>query len=155
MVGVNSCIIVGVVDREPRVMDAGRSRKASFTVVVPVCIRQDDGTTKEFNDFVSVQAWGRTAEQVEHIAPGTWVAVDGSFRSESYDDRDNPGKKKYVSYVNARSVRVGGSRQAPPAPHQSSQQHGDYGLPVRDDGRSQQQMSQAYPPPGSQTDIPF
>ena len=140
--GMNHVSLAGVVEKPPKVFNVNSGgRKAYFSVVVRRLVVDKTGAAKEYTDYVDCHAWGRVAEQAEHIQPGTVVAVEGQLRSEK-SNKDGVEYWKMVVNVSTVSTYTGGSRapiddegqweNSPPAepqasPSRSAQSQIEYG----------------------------
>ena len=86
---------------------------ASFTLAVDRD-RRNKETGERDADFIRCTAWRYTAEFVsKYFRKGSWIAVNGSLQTRSYEDRD--GKKRKVFEVVADNVHFCGGKEAAPS----------------------------------------
>ena len=101
---INRVILTGRLVRDPelRKTQSGKS-VANFTVAVDRPRRKDQEATDA--DFVSCQAWNKTAEYIRNYAKkGTLIGVDGRIQTRNYDN--TAGQKVYVTEVVCDSVSL-------------------------------------------------
>lgn len=92
---MNNVTLVGRLTRDIELRYTQNSNTATckFTLAV-VRDRNKDET-----DFISCQAWGKTAETLEKwCKKGSRIAVQGSIRTGAYEDRN--GNKVFTTDVN-------------------------------------------------------
>jgi single-strand DNA-binding protein len=106
---MSTITIVGNLGNEPelRFTPTGVA-VAKFSVGVNRRIRDDAGNwTDGPTSWHDVAAWQHLAEHVaESLQKGTRVIVTGNLEQRSWDDPDNPGKKKYAWQITAQNVGV-------------------------------------------------
>ena len=97
---MNQVVLVGRTPKEVELRYIPQTEKAvaNFTMAV------DRQTKDKQADFIRVVCFEKTAELCEkHLGKGKLVAVSGSIRTGSYDDKD--GKKVYTTEVYANRVQ--------------------------------------------------
>ena len=97
---VNKAIILGRLGKDPemKVFDSGK-KKCSFSVATSQKIGEN-----EFTEWHNIDVWGKQAEFCDQfLTRGCEVYVEGSMRTDSYEDRQ--GVKKQRSYISAQIVR--------------------------------------------------
>ena len=108
---VNSITIVGNLTRNPEMKQVGDTYKTTFTVA---CEEKWEGKSgvQTRCEYVLVEVWRKLAEVVSRLEKGQKVAVFGSLRSDSYEDKDKIQRK--VWFIAGRQVEFmhgrGGSR---------------------------------------------
>lgn len=66
----------------------------TFTVAVERSMAGQDGNRQ--TDFFDVVAWRKTAEFVSrYFNKGSWIAVNGSLQTRSYEDKNGNKRKAY------------------------------------------------------------
>lgn len=92
---LNQAIIMGRITRELELKQTPNGNAVlSFTVAVDRFVK--DGEKQA--DFISCVAWNKTAEFIaKYFGKGRMIAVTGSLRSRTYDDKN--GTKHYVTEV--------------------------------------------------------
>jgi single-strand DNA-binding protein len=94
---VNVVTLIGNLATDVELKNAGEKRVASFLLAVDR--RSKDGGA----DFIWISAWERQAELCnQYLAKGQRVAVDGYFRSRTWEEE---GKRRDAVEVVARSVQ--------------------------------------------------
>jgi len=97
----NIVLLTGNLAREPEVRTTSLG-KAVANIVVAVNRGRYNGEAKGA-DFISVTAWGATAEAIEkYLHKGDKVLVRGNMRVESYE---SDGQKRYKTFVMAEQVQ--------------------------------------------------
>ena len=98
---LNTCAIVGVLSREPSTkFEPSGSQTTALTVRCDEVGR--DGQTHAL--YVSVQCYGKTADQAATLGLDDVVAVEGKLMFKAYADRD--GQKRSTLCVLARQIQV-------------------------------------------------
>lgn len=112
---MNRVDIVGRLVRDPEIRyTAGEKATAiaRFTVVVNRKFKNADGNYDA--DFISCQAFGRTAEFIEKwFKKGSMIGCDGEIRTGSYTNKD--GQKVYTTDVVVSNVEFVGGKSDKPA----------------------------------------
>lgn len=94
--------------------DLERRTTQSGTSVCRFDIAVDRNNSKNETDFICIVAWDKTADFVlNYLGKGRKIAVLGSLRTRTYEDRDT-GKKIKVTEVYADSVEFADSRPQGP-----------------------------------------
>ncbi len=118
---LNVAIIMGRLTADPEL----RTTPSGVTVVrfrVAVDRRfQKQGAEKQ-TDFINVVAWRQTAEFVSrYFQKGSMIAVRGSIRMDSYEDKDGNKRTSFevvadeVSFCGSKAEVGTGARQSEPA----------------------------------------
>lgn len=105
---MNVICVVGrlVHDPELKTTNSGVS-VTNFTVAVERNRMSQDG--QKAVDYIDVVCWRKAAEFVcNYFQKGSWIAVNGSLQSRSYEDKD--GKKRKVYEVVADAVNFVGAK---------------------------------------------
>ncbi len=108
---MNKVIIMGRLTADPEKRQT-RSGVASCRFTVAVDRRYADKNTGERQaDFISCTAWKQTAEFVgRYFSKGKMIAVEGSLRSGSYQDRNHPDVTHYTTEVFVDNVEFCGDK---------------------------------------------
>lgn len=102
---LNSCVLMGrlTADPELRTTQTGKS-VASFSLAVDRDFQQNG---EKQADFISVVAWGKTAEFIDkYFCKGRMIAVVGRIQTRTYTDKD--GNKRKAVEVAAEKVSFTG-----------------------------------------------
>lgn len=94
MAGVNKCIFLGNLGKDPEVRYA-KSGSAVCSMSIAVGERVKKGETwEDHTEWVRVTAFGKTAENAgEYLKKGRQVYVEGRLRQTTYQDKDGTEKR--------------------------------------------------------------
>ncbi|MBQ5316939.1 MAG: single-stranded DNA-binding protein [Oscillospiraceae bacterium] len=129
---INQVTLMGRLTSDPelRQTPAGVST-CSFTVAITRSFANQNGERQ--SDFISCTAWRQTAEFIcRNFSKGRLILIEGSLRSRSYDDRNHPDVKHYVTEVFVDNVGFGETKS-------SAGQGGGYSGQSYNQGYSQSQ----------------
>ena len=104
---MNKVILLGCLTKDPelRFLPGDGKAVARFTLAVNRQFKKDEA------DFISCTAWGKTAETIaQYCVKGSKIAVTGSIRTGSYEDKS--GNKKYTTDVNVESFEFAGGKKS-------------------------------------------
>lgn len=105
-------------DPELRTTQSGK-RVASFSLAVDRDFQQSG---EKQSDFISVVAWGKTAEFIDkYFCKGRMIAIVGRIQTRTYTDKD--GNKRKATEVMADKVSFTGEK-AEPSEHEPSRIEG-------------------------------
>ena len=107
---LNSCVLMGhlTADPELRTTQTGKS-VTSFSLAVDRDFQQNG---EKQADFISVVAWGKTAEFIDkYFCKGRMIAVVGRIQTRTYTDKD--GNKRKATEVVADKVSFTGEKAEP------------------------------------------
>jgi len=63
-----------------------------------------DGETREYTEWVNIEAWGRLCEIAEeYLHKGSLVYIDGRLKTDKYEDK---GESKYFTKVTAHTIQM-------------------------------------------------
>lgn len=122
---MNQCTIIGNLTSDPELRQTTSGKSVvKFTIAV------NNGKDSEGNDrpadFITCQAWNKTAELVgRYCKKGKPIVVIGAFKTDKYQDKNHEDVTHYNSYILVNSIEfVGGgnnnSQQTQTAPAQSA-----------------------------------
>ena len=97
---VNKVTLVGRLGQDPEIRFTGEGNAiASFSVATNESWKSKDGTTQERTEWTKVTVFGTTAEKYvqPYIKKGTLVYVEGSLKTDKWQDKD--GNDKYSTGV--------------------------------------------------------
>lgn len=108
---MNKVILTGRLTADPELRQT-QSGVASCRFTVAVDRRYADKNTGERQaDFISCTAWRQTAEFVSrYFNKGKMIAVEGSLRTGSYQDRNHPDVTHYTIEVFVDNVEFCGDK---------------------------------------------
>ena len=93
---MNSVILKGNVTRDPEIKVLNINGKSvtvcNFTLAVSRVFKKANGDKEQDTTFVSCECWDTGAETLgKYVAKGDPILIDGSLKTESWEDKD--GKK--------------------------------------------------------------
>lgn len=93
---MNSVILIGNLGQDPEMKYFGSGSKVTkFSLALRGYSKKEE---KEVTDWVSCEAWGKTAELIgEYCKKGHKLAVEGSLKTQKWEDND--GNKKSKTFV--------------------------------------------------------
>lgn len=109
----NRVILLGRLARDPEVKAiSGGQKAARFTVCTGRQWKNKaTGEQQSHTDFISVTAWGMTADIVErYTRKGAQILVEGRISTRDYTDK--AGARHYVTEVTAENITLLGSGQS-------------------------------------------
>src|ERR1700687_14067 len=109
---VNRVTLIGHLGRDPQLKHTGSGTAvANFTLATNDRYKDKDGNWQERTEWHNIPCWARLAEIAsEYLKKGRSVYIEGSLRTDSWDDKQT-GAKRYQTYVNASDlVLLGGGR---------------------------------------------
>jgi single-strand DNA-binding protein len=100
----NKTIFGGRICRDLELKYVGETQLCDFAIASNKKIKD-----KEYVTFLDCKAWGKTAELIAtHFSKGREIMVDGSLRTEEWDDKTT-GQKKSKIVLNVDSFQFCGS----------------------------------------------
>lgn len=112
MAGVNKCIFVGNLGKDPEMrFTPSGSPVTSFSVAVNRKWNTQEGETKEETEWVNVVTWNKQAETCnQFLAKGALVYVEGRLHTRRWDDQQ--GVTHYRTELIANQVVFLGGKKA-------------------------------------------
>lgn len=117
---INSVVLMGRLTANPELRTTQTGKiVASFSLAVDRDFQQDG---EKQADFISVVAWGKTAEFIDkYFCKGRMIAIVGRIQTRTYTDKD--GNKRKATEVMANKVSFTGEK-AEPSEHEPSRIEG-------------------------------
>jgi single-strand DNA-binding protein len=109
---VNKVILIGNLGKDPELKHtSGGTAVAKFTLATNERFKDKDGNWQDRTEWHNITCWARLAEIAsEYLKKGRSVYIEGSLRTDSWDDKQT-GQKRYQTYINANDlVLLGGGR---------------------------------------------
>lgn len=100
---MNSVVVSGYVQDEPKIFTGGQTPVASFTL----SIGRGKGRNGESlgYDYPKIKAFGSSAEYVsQKVGKGDYITVLGKIQTGSYEDKN--GNKVYTTEINAQRIEA-------------------------------------------------
>jgi single-strand DNA-binding protein len=109
MPALNRVQLIGRLGKGPDGKYTPNGKKVThFSVAVSERWKSREGETKEYTEWINVEAWGRLGEVCqEYLKKGSMVYVEGRFKTDKYEDE---GEIKYFTKVVAQMVQFLDSR---------------------------------------------
>ena len=105
MPALNRVQLIGRLGKDPesRFTPTGK-RLAHFSLAVSNRWKSGDGESKEYTEWVNVEAWGRLGEVCqEYLRKGSLVYIEGRLKTEKYE---TDGDVKYYTKVVALTMQM-------------------------------------------------
>jgi single-strand DNA-binding protein len=109
MPALNRVQLIGRLGKGPEGKYTPTGKKVThFSVAVSERWKSREGETKEYTEWINVEAWGRLGEVCqEYLKKGSLVYVEGRLKTDRYEDE---GEIKYFTKVVAQMVQFLDSR---------------------------------------------
>ena len=105
MSGVNKVLLIGNLGKDPEIRNTpGGTAVANFSIATSEKFKDKNGERQERTEWVRCTVWGKQAESAaKYLEKGRQVYVEGSLRTESWDDKET-GQKRYATKVQVQKV---------------------------------------------------
>ena len=105
MPALNRVQLIGRLGRDPEGKFTPTGKKvAHFSVAISNRWKSKEGETKEYTEWVNVEAWGRLGEVCqEYLKKGSLVFLEGRLKTDKYEDK---GETKYFTKVVALAMQM-------------------------------------------------
>jgi single-strand DNA-binding protein len=147
---VNKVILVGRLGKDPEVKTTpSGTTVAKFTMATDEKFTDRNGERQERTEWHNIVAWSKLGEICgQYLRKGKQVYIEGSLRTDSWDDKET-GQKKYRTEIVAQTMQMLGSKDDGGGPR------GDYGggAPRKQSGGSQSGPGDDFG--GEDDDVPF
>ena len=124
MPALNRVQLIGRLGKDPegRFTPTGK-QVTSFSVAISNRWKSG-GETKEYTEWVNIEAWGRLGEVCqEYLHKGSLVYIEGRLKTERYEDK---GETKYFTKVVALSLQFLDKKPADEPMMQVEEEIGEY-----------------------------
>ena len=104
---VNKVILVGRLGKDPelRSIPSGTS-VAKFSLATDERFTDKSGEKQDRTEWHNIVAWGKLGEICgQYLRKGKLVYIEGSIRTDSWDDKES-GQKKYRTEIVARDMKM-------------------------------------------------
>jgi single-strand DNA-binding protein len=104
---INKVIIVGRLGKDPEIRSTpSGTTVAKFTVATDEKFTDRNGEKQERTEWHNIAAWGKLGEICgQYLRKGKLVYIEGSIRTESWDDKES-GQKKYRTEIVANTMKM-------------------------------------------------
>jgi single-strand DNA-binding protein len=109
---MNKVILMGRLTKDPEVKQTPSNiAVCSFTIACDRRFKSQNGERQ--SDFITCVAWRQTAEFIcRNFTKGRLILVEGDLRTRSYDDRNHPDVKHYVTEVFVENASFGETKSS-------------------------------------------
>ena len=107
MASVNKVILVGRLGKDPEIRSVPSGTSvAKFTIATDEKFTDRSGERQERTEWHNIVAWGKLAEICgQYLKKGKLVYIEGSIRTDSWDDKES-GQKKYRTEIVANTMKM-------------------------------------------------
>ncbi|HXQ33590.1 MAG TPA: single-stranded DNA-binding protein [Anaerolineales bacterium] len=105
MPALNRVQLIGRLGKNPegKYIPTGK-QVTHFSLAVTNRWKSKDGETKEYTEWINIEAWGRLGEVCqEYLKKGSLVYLEGRLKTDKYEDQ---GENKYYSKVVALQMQM-------------------------------------------------
>lgn len=104
---INKVILVGRLGKDPEIRSTpGGTSVAKFTVATDERFTDKAGEKQERTEWHNIVAWGKLGEICgQYLKKGKLVYIEGSIRTDSWDDKES-GQKKYRTEIVANTMKM-------------------------------------------------
>lgn len=104
---INKVILVGRLGKDPEIRSTPQGTTvAKFTVATDEKFTDRSGEKQERTEWHNIIAWGKLGEICgQYLRKGKLVYIEGSIRTDSWDDKES-GQKKYRTEIVANTMKM-------------------------------------------------
>jgi single-strand DNA-binding protein len=104
---INKVILVGRLGKDPEIRSTPQGTSvAKFTIATDEKFTDRAGEKQERTEWHNIVAWGKLGEICgQYLKKGKLVYIEGSIRTDSWDDKES-GQKKYRTEIVARDMKM-------------------------------------------------
>ena len=104
---INKVILVGRLGKDPEIRSTpGGTSVAKFTLATDERFTDKAGERQERTEWHNITAWGKLGEICgQYLKKGKLVYIEGSIRTDSWDDKES-GQKKYRTEIVAKDMKM-------------------------------------------------
>jgi single-strand DNA-binding protein len=105
MPALNRVQLIGRLGKDPEGKFTPTGKKVvHFSVAISIRWKSKEGETKEYTEWVNVEAWGRLGEICqEYLKKGSLVFLEGRLKTDKYEDK---GETRYFTKVVALAMQM-------------------------------------------------
>jgi len=102
---LNRVQLIGRLGKDPETRFTPNGKKvAHFSLAVSNRWKSKEGESKEYTEWVNIEAWGRLGEVCQqYLHKGSLVYMEGRLKTDKYEDKD--GDTKYYTKVVALTLQ--------------------------------------------------
>ncbi|HET8772177.1 MAG TPA: single-stranded DNA-binding protein [Thermoanaerobaculia bacterium] len=104
---INKVILVGRLGKDPEIRSTPQGNTvAKFTLATDERFTDRAGEKQERTEWHNIVAWGKLGEICgQYLKKGKLVYIEGSIRTDSWDDKES-GQKKYRTEIVANTMKM-------------------------------------------------
>jgi single-strand DNA-binding protein len=104
---INKVILVGRLGKDPEIRSTPQGNTvAKFTIATDEKFTDRSGEKQERTEWHNIAAWGKLGEICgQYLKKGKLVYIEGSIRTDSWDDKES-GQKKYRTEIVANTMKM-------------------------------------------------
>jgi len=104
MPALNRVQLIGRLGKDPEGKFTPTGKKVThFSVAVSNRWKSKEGETKEYAEWINIEAWGRLGEVCqEYLKKGSLIYLEGRLKTDKYEDK---GETKYYTKVVALALQ--------------------------------------------------
>ncbi|HEV2718407.1 MAG TPA: single-stranded DNA-binding protein [Thermoanaerobaculia bacterium] len=104
---INKAILIGRLGKDPEMRStAGGQTVCRFSLATDEKFTDRNGEKQERTEWHNIVVWGKLAEICgQYLRKGKLVYIDGSIRTDSWDDKET-GQKKYRTEIVAQNMKM-------------------------------------------------
>jgi single-strand DNA-binding protein len=104
---INKVTLIGRLGKDPEVRSTPSGQTvAVFTVATDERYTDKSGQKQDRTEWHNIEAWGKLGEICgQYLRKGKLVFIEGSIRTDSWDDKET-GQKKYKTKIVARDMKM-------------------------------------------------
>ncbi len=113
MASVNKVILIGNLGKDPEVKyTQGGMAVAHFSLATNERVKDKEGNWNDRTEWHNIVLFDRKAEVAgEYLKKGRTVYIEGSIRTNSWDDKETGQKKYRTEIIGSQMVLLGGPRE--------------------------------------------
>jgi len=113
MASVNKVILIGNLGKDPEIKyTQGGMAVAHFSLATNDRVKDKDGNWNDRTEWHNIVLFERKAEIAgEYLKKGRTVYIEGSIRTNSWDDKETGQKKYRTEIIGSQMVLLGGPRE--------------------------------------------
>ena len=98
MPALNRVQLIGRLGKDPEGKFTPTGKKVThFSLAVSNRWKSKDGETKEYTEWINIEAWGRLGEVCqEYLKKGSLIYLEGRLKTDKYEDK---GENRYYTKV--------------------------------------------------------
>ncbi len=102
---LNRVQLIGRLGKDPETRFTPNGKKvAHFSLAVSNRWKSKEGESKEYTEWVNIEAWGRLGEVCQqYLHKGSLVYLEGRLKTDKYEDKE--GETKYYTKVVALALQ--------------------------------------------------